>query len=282
MVGIAYVLQAGQLDVLAAEQGQPNQLIYTPKATSPTFTHNLQTYKTITILDGASKHVVTTNVSTVNELLTTLNIELSSKDSISYNSIDLFNQDTIRITRISEDIVSLEKPIPYKTSKQTTAKMPTGQKKVKQAGINGLKSLLIKRFFKNGKLVKQTVLEKKTLKPPTKRVILKGTGKVYRTEVVNGTKIRYHAKMRVWATSYDSSCSGCSTTTATGRKLTKGIVAVDPCVIPMHTRMYVPGYGFGQAEDTGGSIKGNKIDLGFENLKNGNWSSRWVTIYLLD
>lgn len=49
--------------------------------------------------------------------------------------------------------------------------------------------------------------------------------------------------------------------TASGRYTKHGIIAVDPRVIPLGSRMYVPGYGWGVAADTGGLIKGNKIDL---------------------
>ena len=50
-------------------------------------------------------------------------------------------------------------------------------------------------------------------------------------------------------------------TTATGLTTHKGIIATDPSVFPMGTRMYVPGYGYGKAEDTGGKIIGHHIDV---------------------
>ena len=56
-------------------------------------------------------------------------------------------------------------------------------------------------------------------------------------------------------------------TTATGATLAKGIVAVDPKVIPLHTKMYIASdtveYGVGVAEDTGGAIKGDIVDLAY-------------------
>jgi 3D (Asp-Asp-Asp) domain-containing protein len=61
-----------------------------------------------------------------------------------------------------------------------------------------------------------------------------------------------------------------------------GVVAVDPKVIPLGSRLYIPGYGVATAGDTGSSIKGNKIDLGFDDVKNGWWSSRFVEIYILE
>lgn len=83
-----------------------------------------------------------------------------------------------------------------------------------------------------------------------------------------------------WAVSYDSSCSGCNETTATGMKQGHGVVAVDPKVIPLHTRIYVPGYGIGIAGDVGGGIKGKMIDLGYDKLE-GQWRARYVDVYIL-
>ncbi|MBI2009679.1 MAG: 3D domain-containing protein [Candidatus Chisholmbacteria bacterium] len=84
----------------------------------------------------------------------------------------------------------------------------------------------------------------------------------------------------VWAVSYDSSCLGCNATTATGMRQGYGVVAVDPKVIPLYTRVYVPGYGIGVAGDVGGAVKGKIIDLGYDKLE-GQWSARYVDVYVL-
>lgn len=91
----------------------------------------------------------------------------------------------------------------------------------------------------------------------------------------------FSKKMTVFSTSYDKNCAGCSGTTATGLPTGFGVVAVDPKVIPLGTKLYIPGYGEAVAGDTGGNIKGAKIDLGFDNVKNGWWSARFVEIYVL-
>jgi peptidoglycan DL-endopeptidase CwlO len=69
--------------------------------------------------------------------------------------------------------------------------------------------------------------------------------------------------------------------TATGAPVGWGVVAVDPGVIPLGTRMTIPGYGEGIAADTGGAIQGNTIDLWFPSLAQANaWGRRTVTITL--
>ena len=93
----------------------------------------------------------------------------------------------------------------------------------------------------------------------------------------------------VCATWYNAASAGKSPgspgygVTATGVPLTKGIVAVDPGVIPLGTHMFIPGYGFGVAADTGGSIVGNIIDLGYPGNVVGDWgNTRCLDIYILN
>jgi len=93
--------------------------------------------------------------------------------------------------------------------------------------------------------------------------------------------IDYTRQLPVWATSYDGNCWGCRGATYSGTKVQKGVCAVDPAVIPLGTWFYVPGYGKCHAEDIGGGVRGNRIDLGFEDIRLGNWSARWVDIYWL-
>ena len=72
-------------------------------------------------------------------------------------------------------------------------------------------------------------------------------------------------EITVKATAYTASCEGCSGTTATGINLIENpnekVIAVDPSVIPLGSKVYVEGYGEATAGDTGGAIKGNRIDV---------------------
>ncbi|MGM9539669.1 3D domain-containing protein [Anaerovibrio sp.] len=71
--------------------------------------------------------------------------------------------------------------------------------------------------------------------------------------------------------------------TATGAVARRGIVAVDPDVIPLGTRVYIPGYGTAVAADTGGAIRGNKIDLCMESYGEAiNFGRRSVEVYILN
>jgi 3D (Asp-Asp-Asp) domain-containing protein len=77
-----------------------------------------------------------------------------------------------------------------------------------------------------------------------------------------------------------ATCYDLSGRTATGMPVGEGVVAVDPTVIPLGTKMYVPGYGNGVAADVGGGIKGDIIDLWMTPSQCAAWGRRTVTITL--
>ncbi|MEK4873469.1 LysM peptidoglycan-binding domain-containing protein [Bacillus sp. FSL W8-0102] len=88
------------------------------------------------------------------------------------------------------------------------------------------------------------------------------------------------------ATAYTANCGGCSGVTATGMNLKANpnakVIAVDPSVIPLGTKVYVEGYGEAIAGDTGGSINGNRIDVFVPNEQQArNWGVRTVTVKVL-
>lgn len=91
----------------------------------------------------------------------------------------------------------------------------------------------------------------------------------------------------VTATAYTAKCDGCSGVTSTGIDLNadpnKKVIAVDPSVIPLGTEVYVEGYGKAVAGDTGGAIKGNKIDLHVPSKEEANsWGVQTVNVEILD
>lgn len=89
--------------------------------------------------------------------------------------------------------------------------------------------------------------------------------------------------MRSTAYTSDPAENGGCSTTAMGTPIRYGVVAVDPNVIPLGTRLYIEGYGYARAEDTGGAIKGNKIDLAFgSKSQSNNWGRRTVKVTILN
>lgn len=92
--------------------------------------------------------------------------------------------------------------------------------------------------------------------------------------------------LTVTATAYTASCEGCSGITAAGVNLKENpdakVIAVDPSVIPLGTKVYVEGYGYATAADTGGAIKGNKIDVFIPTQSAAMaWGKRQVNVQIL-
>ncbi|MGE7781605.1 LysM peptidoglycan-binding domain-containing protein [Peribacillus sp. NPDC097264] len=94
-------------------------------------------------------------------------------------------------------------------------------------------------------------------------------------------------EMTVRATAYTADCQGCSGVTATGVDLkanpNQKVISVDPSVIPLGTKVYVEGYGYATAADTGSAIKGNKVDIFIPNKEDAlNWGVKNVNLKILN
>lgn len=93
-------------------------------------------------------------------------------------------------------------------------------------------------------------------------------------------------EITVSASAYTANCNGCSGITSTGINLKRNpdakVIAVDPSIIPLGTKVYVEGYGYAIAGDTGGAIKGNKIDVFFPSKSEAyKWGRKDVKIKIL-
>lgn len=91
----------------------------------------------------------------------------------------------------------------------------------------------------------------------------------------------------VSASAFTANCNGCTGVTSTGINLKRNpdikVIAVDPSVIKLGTKVYVEGYGYAIAGDTGSSIKGNKIDVFFSSTNDAyKWGRKTVTVKILE
>lgn len=95
--------------------------------------------------------------------------------------------------------------------------------------------------------------------------------------------MRYTDVMVMEASAYLPTDGGGDCVTATGLPATHGVVAVDPDVIPLGTRVYIPGYGVAIAADTGGMIEGAMIDLCMESYDDCmDFGRRDIDVYILE
>ena len=180
-------------------------------------------------------------------------------------------------TSIEEVVTTL----PFNTIYKDSDELFIGETKTVQQGVRGQRVETFKVYYWHGKLIDRVLLNTVN-KSPVDEIILRGTKKNIRELATPDGVIKYYQKLNMWATSYDGNCLGCSGVTYTGTSVRHGVCAVDPRVIPLGSYMYIPGYGTCHAEDIGGGIKGNDIDLGFEDVSKGWWSARYTDVYILE
>jgi uncharacterized protein YabE (DUF348 family) len=193
---------------------------------------------------------------------------------------------TIEVIRVNERFLIEQEPIPYESVWRPDPDLEIDHQRLQQEGSPGVLERRIRVRYENGHEVSRTVENEYVAVPPKTNITGYGTKIVVRAvNTPSGTK-EYWRTIRMLATSYSASTSGVSRSnphygrTATGLTMRDGIVAVDPRVIDLGTQIYVPGYGVGLAADTGGAIKGKRIDLGYDDDNLQLWY-RWVDVYLL-
>lgn len=138
---------------------------------------------------------------------------------------------------------------------------------------------------KGGNSVSEEVTVKKDETIIDGKIVSKEQEKTPETvETVKSGELNYSKVLTMDATSYtdDPAENGGYSTTRMGTPLRYGVVAVDPSVIPLGTKLYVEGYGYAVAEDTGGAIKGNRIDVCYtDKAKAHAFGRRNVKVYIL-
>ena len=192
---------------------------------------------------------------TVADALTKLGIVLGIKDKVS-QPLDhmLAPNERVQVVRVAEQINTVKSEIPFQSITQP-ADYPVGlPDKVVSRGSNGLQEQTIKLTLEDGKEVDREILSQRVVTLPTNQLVSRGT----QTSISRGgTTIRFKRAYVMRATAY---CIP-GGITATGASVRWGIIAVDPRVISLGENVYVEGYGQARALDTGGVIKGNRIDL---------------------
>lgn len=184
------------------------------------------------------------------------------------------------VSEVVKEVVQRE-PIPYPTLRKSSSELRSGSSKTVRAGINGEKRIVYKVTYRDGAEVRRETVSTKVIKNPTPEVVAVGS----RTTLASRGYLSGRKMIVMSATGYSPSPheNGGYSRTATGLKIGHGVVAVDPKFIPLGTRLYIEGYGHAVAGDTGGAIKGNRIDLGHDSIRASNrFGRKKVKVYILD
>lgn len=268
MVEAGYILYAAdQLDPPAGTSlDGPLTVTYTP---SREYTVSM---------DGKSV-VIRSAAATVGQALAEAGIPLQGLDySLPVESAPLPEDRQIRLVRVVETVTLTQKSIPFTTLSEYSADLELDQQAFTQPGAPGLAVSRVRVRSEDGVEVSCQPESESVVRPLQDRVVSYGTRVVMHTTTVDGITITYWRALQFWATSYHPAETG-SDITASGRRLQKGLVGIDPDYIPYGTQMYIPSYGFAEAADTG-SIIGRWIDLGYRDDDYVAWH-QWVTVYFL-
>ncbi len=255
-----------------AEKPAPGEIVVVERAVPVTL-----------IADGERFHIRATG-QYVRDAVSQAGISVSDHDLVCpVSDEEIVPGMTVALTRVDEEMVTRRVAIPFQVQKREDGELELGMSKVIQQGKGGLKELALRLVKHNGKVLKTEVIGEKVLQQPITQIVALGTcGVVSR----GGHTIRFKKAMDVVATAYtpgpESTGASADGYTATGLRAGYGIVAVDPRIIKLGSRVYVEGYGFAVAGDVGGAIKGARIDVCFETTKEAyQWGRKRVRIYLL-
>lgn len=228
-----------------------------------------------------------TRAATVAGVLGQVGIALVGKDRVEPDLEAPVRADlSLRITRVREEYLIEFDPIPFKTVWVADSEVEIDHIRQVQAGQIGLNKRRYRVVYEDGQEAERFLEDSWAEQAPITKTMAYGTKIIVRTLETPDGPLEYWRKMRVYTTSYRPKSAGKPKDhprygyTRLGQKLRKGIVAVDPEVIPLKTMMYVPGYGIAKAGDTGGGVKGKFVDLGFSDNDYESWHW-WTDIYLL-
>lgn len=193
------------------------------------------------------------------------------------NDWDIVTVDKIEV---NTDVEKIE--LPFESKTENTSSLYKDQTKVSQEGKVGTREIETQTTVKNGEVIETKTVRDEVTVEPVDKITLKGT-KVRPTVTKSGVQLtNVKRKMTLEATAYTFSRIKAENTTKSGLPVGVGKVAVDPRVIPLGTKLYIEGYGHAIAADTGGAIKGHRIDLFFNtNSQVYNFGRRNVTVYVL-
>lgn len=229
-----------------------------------------------------------TRQETVGDALAEQRIAVVGLDRVSPPMTErLIDNLVIKVTRVREAIEIEQEPISFESVWVPDDDLEIDHQRVDEAGAEGITKRRFRVMYEDGVEVSRALEDVWVAQEPVTRAIAYGRKIVTRTLETPEGPLVYWRKVRMAATSYSASTAGKSPDhpsygrTRLGQPMRKGIVAVDPAVINLGSHVYVPGYGKGKAGDTGGAIKGRRIDLGYDDDNLVLWR-RWVDVYLLD
>jgi len=241
--------------------------------------------KAINLRLGESTTVIYSQKESLEEALAEAGFHFGADDRVEPAlGVSVTNGMYARLVRVTGQSYFEREPVKHKTVfKPDNTLEGTATRRIE--GKDGFLATEFKIVIEDGVEKERTLVGQKFDPEPVETVIY------YSASAINSTgssaNLQVAQTKRVYATWYNAASSGRPADdphygiTASGVPVTKGIVAVDRNVIPLGTRLYIPGYGFAVAGDTGGGVTGDMIDLGYPDGVAVDWRTGWVDVYIL-
>lgn len=260
------------------------------------------------IADGNSVEVKTVT-KTVSEVLADYGIVMDGDDVVNPPlDSQVADGTVIHIVRVTFDTVTTQESVPYQTISKPNSSLERGKTRVVQEGKEGTKELVYQVVSHDGEETQRQLIGERMIEEPVDEITEYGVNYIRLSSrgIVErdarrlsspADELSYSQALTCTATAYDLSYESCGKhpgdpyygISASGMQMSRGVVAVDPSVIPMGTKLYIesldsyPDYGFAVAGDTGGAIKGNKVDLFMDSRSEAlQFGRRKVKVYILE
>jgi len=235
------------------------------------------------VVDGGQQHRERLAAETVGEALNTLGVRVRAADRV-YPSRRTALWDGARITVERREWRTWVQfgPIPFGSEVVHDATVFKGNTVLRSAGRPGIKERSVRVLYANGRPAVVEPQSWTVARAPVPHVVAIGT----RALIASRGAFAGREYMMLDATAYypgpNNFGGGVGPRTAIGMVAQRGIVAVDPSLIPLGTRLYIEGYGYAVAGDTGGSIQGRRIDLLYNDYSEAvHFGRREVKVYIL-
>lgn len=247
----------------------------------------IQVYKAFPLtlkVDGKKEKVWSTST-TVADFLTQQGIELNKSDRVEPSLDSIVKENgVVKVIRVEKVIDVVEEPVEFAVVTRKDNSLAKGEEKVIKKGKKGLVKKEYEVVLENGKEVSRKLVNKTTVKKKQDKIVAVGMNS--NIQLASRGMGNVSKEFYVSATAFTANCNGCSGRTATGINLRANpnvkIIAVDPKVIPLGTKVYVEGYGYATAADIGSNIKGKRIDVFFPAKSQAyRWGKKTVKIKIL-
>ncbi|MED3690055.1 ubiquitin-like domain-containing protein [Peribacillus butanolivorans] len=241
------------------------------------------------VVGGNEKQVWSTST-TVADFLKQQGVKLNDLDRVEPGLVEKVEaKNTVNVIRIEKVTDVVEEPVDFAVITKKDDSLSKGKENIVKEGKDGLISKKYEVIKENGKEVKRKLLSEKVVNKKQDKVITVGTKTTVAQASRGASNVNSTSGKEIYvsSTAYTASCKGCSGVTSTGVDLKSNpdakIIAVDPSVIPMGSKVYVEGYGYAVAADKGGAIKGNRIDVFFSSKNDAyRWGVKKVKIRVLN